>query len=96
MKVFDSGVLRHVFGRRRGEVAGIWRKLQNDELRNLYFLFTVSRIIMSRLLKWIGHVIRIGAKKNACRIPAENREEKRPLEKPRSKRVNILKWYRLR
>jgi hypothetical protein len=52
-------VLRRIFGQKRDEVTGEWRKLHNKELRDLYSSRSMARIIMSRM-RWAGHVARMG------------------------------------
>jgi hypothetical protein len=54
--VFESRVLRRIFGPKRGEVARGWRKLHNDELQNLYYSQSIIRIITSRRMTWVGYV----------------------------------------
>jgi hypothetical protein len=56
MRVFENRVLRRIFGPRRGEVAGDWRKLHNEELRDLYCSTNIVRVIKSRRMRWAGHV----------------------------------------
>jgi hypothetical protein len=58
--VFDNRVLRGILGPKRDEVTGGWRKLHNEELRNLYSSPSVNRMIKSRRMRWAGHVARIG------------------------------------
>jgi len=53
-------MLRRVFGSKRGEVTGEWRKLYNEELRDLYFLPSIVRVVKSRRMRWAGHVARMG------------------------------------
>jgi hypothetical protein len=76
-------VLRRIFGRKRDEVTGEWRKLNNEELRELYSLPSIIRIIKSRRLRWTGHVARMGEKRNAYRVLMRKPEGKRPLGRPR-------------
>jgi hypothetical protein len=54
--VFENRVLRRIFGPRRDEVMGGWRKLHNEELRDLYSLPSIIRIIKSRRMRWVRHV----------------------------------------
>jgi hypothetical protein len=61
-------VLRKIFGPKRDEVTGGWRKLHNEELHNLYSSPNIIRMIKSRRMRWAGHVARIGEKMNAYRI----------------------------
>jgi hypothetical protein len=52
--VFENRVLRRIFGPKRDEVTGSWRKLHNKELHNLYDLPSIIRMIMSRRMRWAG------------------------------------------
>jgi len=56
--VFENVVLRRVFGPRRGEVTGEWRRLHNEELNDLYSSSNIVRVIKSRI-RWAGHVARM-------------------------------------
>jgi hypothetical protein len=53
-------VLRTIFGTKRDEVIGGWRKLYHEELHNLYSSPNIIRMIMSRRERWAGHVARMG------------------------------------
>jgi hypothetical protein len=64
-------------------VTGEWRKLHNEELRDLYSSPSIIRIIKSRRMRWEGHVARKGEKKNAYRLLVGKPEGKRPLGRPR-------------
>jgi hypothetical protein len=68
-----------------------WRKLYNVELHNLYSSPSIIRMIRSRRMRWAGHVVRMGAKKNAYRILVGKPEGKRPLGRPRRRRVDNIK-----
>jgi hypothetical protein len=56
--VFENRVLRKIFGPKRHEVTGGWRKLHNEELHNLYSSPDIIRMIKARRMKWLGHVAR--------------------------------------
>jgi hypothetical protein len=56
LRVFENRVLRRVFGPKRDEVMGGWRKLHKEELHDLYSLPSIIRIIKSRRIRWVGHV----------------------------------------
>jgi hypothetical protein len=56
-------VLRRVFGPKRDEVTGIWRKLHNDELSDLYSLPIIVRVVKSRRMRWAGHVAHGGGER---------------------------------
>jgi hypothetical protein len=58
--VFENRVLRRIFGPKRDEVTGEWRKLHNEELRDLYSSPSTIRIIKSRRMRLTGHVARMG------------------------------------
>jgi hypothetical protein len=58
---------------------GVWRKLHNEELHNLYTSPRIIRIIKSRRMRWAGHVARMGEKRNVYRLLVGNPEGKRPL-----------------
>jgi hypothetical protein len=82
LRVSENRVLRGIFGPKREEVVGDWRRLHNEELHNLYTSRNVIRVIKSRLLKWAEHVARMGEMKNAYRIFVGKPEGKRPLGIP--------------
>jgi hypothetical protein len=75
-------VLRRTFGPKRDEVTGGWRKLHNEELRDLYSSPSLIRIIKSRRMRWAGHVARMGEKRNAYRLLVRKPEGKRQLGRP--------------
>jgi hypothetical protein len=56
LRVFENRVLRRIFGPKRDEVTGDWRKLHNEELHNLYSSRNIIRMIKSRRMRWAGHV----------------------------------------
>jgi hypothetical protein len=59
-KVFENRVLRRIFGPKRDEMTGEWRKLNNEELHDLYFSPSIIIIIKSKRMRWAGHVARMG------------------------------------
>jgi hypothetical protein len=67
-RVFENRVLRRIFGPKRDEVMGEWRKLPNEELRDLYSSPSIIRIMKLRMMRWAGHVARMGEKRNAYRL----------------------------
>jgi hypothetical protein len=81
--VFENKVLTRILGPKRYEVTGGWRKLHNEELRDLYSSPGTIRIIKSRRMRWAGHVARMAEKRNAYRLLVGKPEGKRPLGRPR-------------
>jgi hypothetical protein len=63
--VSENRLLRRIFGPKRDEVTGGWRKLHNEELHNLHFSSNIVRKIKSRKIRWAWHVARMGAIINA-------------------------------
>jgi hypothetical protein len=88
--VFENKVLRRIFGPKRDEVTGGWRKLHNEAPRDLYSSPSISRIIKSRRMRWAGHVVRMGEKRNAYRLLMGKLKGKRPLGRPRRRWVDLL------
>jgi hypothetical protein len=64
LMVFENRVLGTIFGQKRDEVTGEWRKLHNEELHNLYSSPSIIRQIKSSRFRWSGHVARMGEKRN--------------------------------
>ena len=60
LRVFENMVLRRIFGPRRDEVTGEWRRLHNEELNDMYSSPNTVRVIKSRRMRWAGHVARMG------------------------------------
>jgi hypothetical protein len=87
--VFENRVLRRVFGPKRDEVTGEWRKLHNEELRDLYSSPSIIRKIKSKRMRWTGHVARLGKNRNASRLLVGKPEGKIPLGRPRCRWVDI-------
>jgi hypothetical protein len=84
-------VLRRIFGPKREEVVGEWRRLHNEELHNLYTSPYVIRVINSRRIIWAEHVARMGEMRNEYNILVEKTEGKRPLGRPRRKWENDIR-----
>jgi hypothetical protein len=76
LRMFENRVLRRIFGPKRDEVTGEWRKLHNEELRDLYSSPSIIRISKSRRMRWAGHVARMGEKRNAYRLLVESQRER--------------------
>jgi hypothetical protein len=89
--MFENRVLRGIFGPKRDEVTGEWRKLHNEELHDLYSSPNIIRIIKSRRMRWAGHVARMGEKRNAYRLLVGKPEGKRLLGRPRRRWVDNIR-----
>jgi hypothetical protein len=70
LRVFEDRVLRSIFGSKRDEMIGSWRKLHNAELHSFCYSTSVIRMIKSGRMRWTGHVAYAGEKRNECRILA--------------------------
>ena len=81
LRVFENRVLRRVFGAKRDEVTGEWRKLHNEELSDLYCSPNIIRVIKSRRMRWAGHVARMGEGRRVHRVLVGKPEGKRPFGK---------------
>jgi hypothetical protein len=81
--VFENRVLRRIFGPKRDEVTGEWRKLHSDELHNLYSSTDIIRQVKSRRMRRAGHVARMGEERNVYKVLVGKPEGKRPLGRPR-------------
>jgi len=81
--VFENRVLRKVFGPKRDEVTGKWRKLQNEELNDQYPLPNIARVVNSRRMRWAGHVARMGEDRGVHRVLVGKAQDKRPLGRQR-------------
>ena len=85
VKMFENRVLKRVFGSKRDEVTGVWRKVHNEELNDLYSLPNIFRVIKSRRIKWAGHVAYMGDSKCLYRVLVGKPEGKRLLGISRSR-----------
>jgi len=63
LRVYENKVVRRILGRRREEVTGEWKKLHNEELHDLYSAPSIVRVIKSRIMRWAGHVARMGERR---------------------------------
>jgi hypothetical protein len=79
LRVFENTVLRRIFGSKRDEVTGEWRKFHNEELHILYSSPNIIKQIQSRRMRWAGHVARMGEERNVYRVLMGKPEEKRLL-----------------
>ena len=97
LRVFENRVLRRVFGPKRDEVTGEWRKLHNEELNDLYCSPNIDRAIKSRRMKWAGNVACMGERRGVYRVLVGKPERNRTLGRPRSRwkdniKIDFRKW----
>jgi hypothetical protein len=81
--VFENRILRRIFGPKRDEVTGAWRKLHNEELHILYSSPNIIMQIKSRRMRWAEHAARMGEDRNVYKVLMGKPEGKRPLGKLR-------------
>jgi hypothetical protein len=81
LRVFENRVLRRIFGPKRKEVTGDWKKLHKEELHNLYSSPNIIKMIKSRRIRWTGHVAGMTESTNAYRILVEKLEKKETTRK---------------
>jgi hypothetical protein len=86
-------VLRKIFGPKRNEIIGGWRKLHNEEPHNLYSSPSIIRMIKSRRMRFTGHVARMGEKRKAYRVLVRKPEGKRTLGRSRHMWEYNIKMY---
>ena len=90
--MFANRVSRGVFGSKKDEVTGEWRKLHNEELNDLYSSPNIIRAIRSRRMRWAGHVACMGERRGIYRVLVGKPEGKRLLRRPRHRWEIILRW----
>jgi len=83
--------VRKIFGSKRDEVTGEWRKLHNEELNDVYCSPNIVRVVKSRRVRWAGHVARMGTRRSVYRVLVGKPEGKRPLERPRHRWEDNIK-----
>jgi hypothetical protein len=89
-RMVENRMLRRIFGPKRDEGTGGWRKLHN-ELHNLYSFASIIRMIKSRSMRWAQHAARMGQMRNAYRILVGKTERRRPLGRPRRTWLDNIK-----
>jgi hypothetical protein len=92
LRVFENRVLRRIFEPKRNEVTGEWRKLNKEELYDLYYSTNFIILTKSRRMRRAGHVARNGERRCAYRILVSKPEGNRPLARPRRKWGIPLRW----
>jgi hypothetical protein len=83
LRVFENRVLRRMFGPKKDEMTGEWRKLHNEELHNLYSSPDIIRQVKSRRMRWAGQVTRVGEEIKVYKVLVGKPEGKRPLGRPK-------------
>jgi hypothetical protein len=78
--VFENRVLRKILGPKRKEVGGGWRKLHNEELEKLHFSPNIISVIISRRMRWAGHVALMKEVRNALKIVVGKTNRKRAFQ----------------
>ena len=91
LRVFEDTVLRSIFGPRKDEVTGKWRRLHNEELNDLYSSPNIVRVIKARRMRWAGHVARMGEEMGVYRVLLWKPEGKSPLGRPRRRWVDNIR-----
>jgi len=71
LRVFENKVLRRIFGPRRDEIMGEWRRLHNEELNDFYSSPNIVQGIKSRRMRWAGHVAHMGEERGVYRVLVE-------------------------
>jgi hypothetical protein len=90
LRMFENKVLR-IFGPRRDEVTGEWRRLYNEELNDLYSSPNIVRVIKSRRMRLAGHVARMGKERGVYRVLVGKLQGRRPLGRPRRRWVDNIR-----
>jgi len=90
LRMFENMVLR-IFGPRRDEVMGKWRRLHNEELNDLYSSPNIVRVIKSERMRWAGHVARMGEEREVYRVLVGKPEGRRPMGRPRRRWVDNIR-----
>jgi len=91
LRVFENRLLRRIFGSKREEVSGAWRKLNNEEFNDLYCSPNIVRVIRSRRMRWAGHVARMWDRRGIYRVLVGKPEGKRPLGRPKRRWKDNIK-----
>jgi hypothetical protein len=79
LRVLKNRVLRKIFGPKRDEVTGEWRKIHNEKVNDLYPSPNIFRVIKSIRMRWAGHIVRMGERRGVRRVLVRKTEGKRPL-----------------
>jgi len=91
LRTFENMVLRRIFGPRRDEVTGEWRRLHNEELNDLCSSPNIVRVIKSKRMRWAEHVAGMGEERGVYRVLVGKPERRRPLGRPRRRWVDNIR-----
>jgi len=91
LRVFENMVLRRIFVPRGDGATGEWRRLHNKELNDLYCSPNVVRVIKWRIMRWAGHVARMGDERGVYRVLVGKQEGRTPLGRPRRRWVDNIR-----
>ena len=91
LSVSENMVLRRIFGPRRDEVTGEWRRLHKEELNDFYSSSNIVRVIKWIRMRWAGHVARMGEESRVYRVLVGKPEGKRPLGRTRHRWVDNIR-----
>ena len=93
LRVSENMVLRRIFGPKRDEVTGEWRRLHLEELNDLYFSANIIQVIKSRIMRWTGagHLACMWERRGVCKVLVGKTEGKRPLGRSRYGKT-VLRW----
>jgi hypothetical protein len=83
LRVFDNRELRRIFRPKRDEATREWRKLHDEKVSDLFFSPNIVQVIKSKIMRWLGHVARMGERTGVYRVLVGKPEVTRPLERPR-------------
>jgi hypothetical protein len=91
LRVFENRVLKTIFGPKRDEVKGEWRKLHSEELTDMYSSPNIVWVIKLRKMGWAGHVARMGERRGVYTVLVGKSEGKKPLGRPRRRWEDNIK-----
>ena len=89
--MFETRVLRRIFGSERDEVTGEWRRLHNEELNDIYCSPKIVRVVKSRRMRWTGHVASMRERTGVYRVMVGKPDKKSPLGRPRRRWEDKIK-----
>jgi hypothetical protein len=90
LRVFENMVLRRIFGPRKDEVMGEWRRLHDEKLNDLYYSLNIVQVIKSRRMRWDGHVVHMVEVRGVYRFLVGKLEGRIPLGRPRRRWVDNI------